>query len=64
MGPTSEEKERFSEISNTVYHAKKRIDGEYTLGLYGNKYRHIDDIHEKTLAVLQTYENLLDSLLN
>jgi len=64
MTPFEEEKERFIKLANTVYNTKRYIQEEYTLGLYGNKYIGIDDIHEKTLNILQQYEDLLDSILN
>jgi len=59
-----EEKERLVELHNAVYHAEGRIDGEYTVGLYGNKYPGLDDIHLKTLTLLREYDVFLDSLLN
>ena len=37
-----EEYDTISELRNSVYNAEDMIDGEYSIGMYGDKYEEID----------------------
>ena len=58
-----EEYDRISELSNSVYNAEDMIDGEYTIGMYGDKYKEIDKLHTKVLEILREYDKLLKNTL-
>jgi hypothetical protein len=55
--------ERLSELRNTVYNAEDQIDGEYTPGMFGDKYTHIDEAYENLLKVLRSFDRLMDKEL-
>ena len=58
-----EEYDRISELRNIVYNAEDMIDGEYTIGMYGDKYTEIDKLHTKVLEILREYDKLLEKTL-
>lgn len=58
-----EEYDRISELRNSVYNAEDMIDGEYTIGMYGDKYEEIDKLHTKVLEILREYDKLLENTL-
>lgn len=58
-----EEHDRISELRNSVYNAEDMIDGEYSIGMYGNKYKEIDELHTKVLEILREYDKLLENTL-
>lgn len=58
-----EEYDRISELRNSVYNAEDMIDGEYSIGMYGDKYKEIDELHTKTLEILREYDKLLEKTL-
>jgi hypothetical protein len=58
-----EEYDRISELRNSVYNSEDMIDGEYTIGMYGDKYEEIDKLHTKVLEILREYDKLLENTL-
>jgi hypothetical protein len=58
-----EEYDRISELRNSVYNAEDMIDGEYSIGMYGDKYKEIDELHNKVLEILREYDKLLEKTL-
>jgi hypothetical protein len=58
-----EEYDRISELRNSVYNSEDMIDGEYTIGMYGDKYEEIDKLHTKVLEILREYDKLLKNTL-
>jgi len=58
-----EEYDRISELRNSVYNSEDMIDGEYSIGMYGDKYKEIDELHTKTLEILREYDKLLEKTL-
>jgi hypothetical protein len=58
-----EEYDRISELRNSVYNAEDMIDGEYSIGMYGDKYEEIDKLHTKVLEILREYDKLLENTL-
>jgi hypothetical protein len=58
-----EEYDTISELRNSVYNAEDMIDGEYCIGMYGDKYEEIDKLHTKVLEILREYDKLLDNTL-
>jgi len=55
--------ERLSELRNAVYNSEDQIDGEYTPGMFGDKYVHIDEAYENILKVLRSFDRLMDKEL-
>jgi hypothetical protein len=60
---TNIEFDTFSELRNCIYNAEDMIDGEYTIGMYGDKYKEIDDLHAKLLEILSEYDTVLENIL-
>jgi hypothetical protein len=58
-----EEYDRISELRNSVYNAEDMIDGEYSIGMYGDKYKEVDELHTKVLEILREYDKLLEKTL-
>lgn len=58
-----EECDRISELRHTVYNAEDMIDGEYSIGMYGDKYNEIDEQHTKVLEILREYDKLLEKTI-
>ena len=58
-----EEYDTISELRNMVYNAEDMIDGEYSIGMYGDKYKEIDELHAKVLEILEEYDKLLEKTL-
>ena len=58
-----EEYDTISELRNSVYNAEDMIDGEYAIGMYGDKYEEIDKLHTKVLEILREYDKLLETTL-
>lgn len=54
---------KISELRNVVYNAEDMIDGEYSVGMYGDKYKKIDELHTKVLEILKEYDKLLENTL-
>ena len=60
---TKEQKERMSELYNTVYSIEEQLDGEYSIGMFGNKFSEIDILHKQTLDILRKYNEVLGKLI-
>lgn len=60
---TKEQKERMSELYNTVYSIEEELDGEYSIGMYGDKFSEIDILHKQTLDILRKYNEVLAKLI-
>lgn len=58
-----EEYNRIAELRNIVYNAEDMIDGQYSIGMYGDKYKEIDELHTKVLELLNKYDDLLGEAL-
>lgn len=57
------EYETIAELSSNVYHAEDIIDGGYSIGMYGDKYKEVDNLHTKVLEILREYDKLLQNTL-
>ena len=58
-----EEYDTISELRNMVYNAEDMIDGGYSIGMYGDKYKEVDNLHTKVLEILREYDKLLQNTL-
>ena len=60
---TRDEWERLSELRNAVYNAEDQIDGEYTPGMFSDKYTHVDEAYSNLLKVLRSFDRLMENEL-
>lgn len=60
---TRDEWERLSELRNAVYNSEDQIDGEYTPGMFGDTYVHVDEAYTKLLDAMRAFDKLMDKEL-
>lgn len=58
---TTEQADTISELRNQVYSAEDLIDGYYSVGMFGDDFKDIDDLHAETLELLRKYDKLLEN---
>ena len=59
-----DKKETLYELWQAVYGAENEICGCYSIGMFGDEFPQIDEMHSKIIVALREYLEVLDNTMN